>query len=124
MASMVSENLGGIGGSKTCLLFFNQPKGVVTTTSLNLKVRPLSVEIEMVPEEDLMWVTLVESLMLAPASAGVAILQRISLYVPAANKFSRTSVNLSFEKFRKKGSWLSFFKINVSPSSRDNGRGA
>jgi hypothetical protein len=85
---MAPENLEGRGGSKACLFFFNHPNGVVTTTSSNSRVRPLSVEIEMTPEQDLTWVTLVESLTFAPASAGAAIVERISLYVPAANKFS------------------------------------
>ncbi len=48
----------------------------------------MSVEIETTPERDFIWVTLVESSSFAPASAGAAIVARISLYVPAANKFS------------------------------------
>jgi hypothetical protein len=96
MESMAVESLGGSGGSKTCLFFFSQPKGVVTTTSSNSRLRPLSVEIEMTPEQDLMCVTLVESSNFAPASTGAAIVARISLYVPAANKFSKEFQHVIF----------------------------
>jgi hypothetical protein len=88
MASMALESLGGRIGSNTCLFFFSQPKGVVTTTSSNSRARLLSVEIEMTPEQDVIFVTLVESSNFAPDSAGAAIVARISLYVPAANRFS------------------------------------
>jgi hypothetical protein len=78
------------------LFFFSQPKGVVTTTSSNSRLRPLSVEIEMTPEQDLMCVTLVESSNFAPASTGAAIVARISLYVPATNRFSKEFQHVIF----------------------------
>ena len=88
MESIALHNLGGRGGSKTCLCCLSHPNGVVITTSSKSRVRPVSVEIETTPEQDFICVTFVESSSFAPASAGAAILARISLYVPAANKFS------------------------------------
>jgi len=88
MESMAEESLGGSGGSKTCLFFFSQPSGVVTTTSSNSRVCPLSIEIDMTSDDELIWTAFVESSILAVAIAGAAILSIISLYVPAANKFS------------------------------------
>lgn len=88
MESMALQNRGGRGGSNTCLFFFSHPNGVVTTTLSNSRVRPVSVETETTSGRELMWVTMVESSSFAPASAGAAIVARISLYVPAANKFS------------------------------------
>jgi hypothetical protein len=91
MDSIARENLSGSGGSKALLFFLSHPRGAVTTISSNTRVRPLSVETDMLFEQDMICVTLVESSILAPSSAGAAILARISLYVPAANRFSNES---------------------------------
>jgi hypothetical protein len=73
------------------LFFLSHPSGAVTTISSNLRVRPSAVETDITFEQDAMWVTFVESSILAPLTAGAAIEARMSLYVPAANKFSNES---------------------------------
>jgi len=50
----------------------------------------------MTSEDDLIWTTFVESSMFAAANAGAAISAMMSLYVPAANKFSGQCQQVSF----------------------------
>ncbi len=91
MESIALESLSGSGGLKARLFFFSQPRGAVTTISSNSRVLPLLVDTETIFEEDSIFITVVENSILALANAGAAILARIFLYVPAANKFSSES---------------------------------
>jgi hypothetical protein len=88
MESIASHSLADKGGWKAGLLTFSQPKGLVITTSSNSNTDPSSDVKVTVSVFISNFVMVVESLISAFSSAGLAMSARMFLYVPAQKRFS------------------------------------